>query len=581
MNSFGNGAAVREFVPSSAMGSWPKSNSDLGSIPLERVSSDLKVTTKEWVPPSMQSHTTPQVSPAAGSLDPPQTQAEYGNPSGWNQGDSYEEAGGMGEIGDDLSLDWADSLTTLPAPPRRTLQTLGIPDPIRQHFQTLDHASLRQMEPNDARYKDMPNRFHSAFALDDVYAQSQRGTGGSYGYPSAVYKAIDRTDSQMYALRRVDNARITPQTAAIAKAVMGKWCEVRHPSICTLYNISIERGGIFFLHGYHPAAQTLRQRFIDQRGALLAESLLWRLLVQLSAGVHMVHVRGVPLRNISVSHVLLTSGTMARFSGVGIVDVLESESRKTVADLLQEDMVKLGYLMLSLATRTLCNAKNAEQAMQLLQRNYSPDLRQVVLAMLQANTSIVQLNQLLAPRLLDEFDQSAAAADALHSHLRMEYENGRMLRLMLKLNMVTERPEFAHSPQWSETGDRYVLKLFRDYVFHQNSQDGLPVLDAGHMVSALNKLDCGDPEKILLCSRDNKDILVVSFADVRRCLEAAVGDLTGMSAAGRQQNNQQQQQQQQQYQQQQFQQQQQQRMQQQQSPRGQFVPQGRGGGRGY
>jgi len=501
--------------------------------------------------------------------------AEYSNKSGWNQGNGYDEAGDMGEIEDDLSLNWADSLTTLPAPPRRTLQTIGIPDPIRQHFQSLDHASLRQMEPNDERYKDMPNRFHSAFALDDVYAQSQRGTGGSYGYPSAVYKAIDRTDSQMYALRRVDNARITPQTAAIAKAVMSKWGEVRHPSVCTLYNISIERGGIFFLHGFHPAAQTLRQRFIDQRGALLAESLLWRLLVQLAAGVHALHMRGVPLRNISVSHVLLTSGTVARFSGVGIVDVLESESRKTLADLLQEDMVKLGYLVLSLATRTLCNAKNAEQAMQLLQRNYSPDLRQVVLAMFQANTSIANLNQLLAPRLLDELDQSAAAADALHSHLRGEYENGRMLRLMLKLNMVTERPEFAHSPQWSETGDRYVLKLFRDYVFHQNSQDGLPVLDAGHIVSALNKLDCGDPEKILLCSRDNKDILVVSFADVRRCLEAAVHDLTEMSAQGRHQHSQQQQQQQMQMQQQQMQMQHQ--HQQMQSPRGQFVPHGRGG----
>jgi len=356
---------------------------------------------------------------------------------------------------------------------------------------------------------------------------------------------------------------------------MSKWGEVRHPSVCTLYNISIERGGIFFLHGFHPAAQTLRQRFIDQRGALLAESLLWRLLVQLAAGVHALHMRGVPLRNISVSHVLLTSGTVARFSGVGIVDVLESESRKTLADLLQEDMVKLGYLVLSLATRTLCNAKNAEQAMQLLQRNYSPDLRQVVLAMFQANTSIANLNQLLAPRLLDELDQSAAAADALHSHLRGEYENGRMLRLMLKLNMVTERPEFAHSPQWSETGDRYVLKLFRDYVFHQNSQDGLPVLDAGHIVSALNKLDCGDPEKILLCSRDNKDILVVSFADVRRCLEAAVHDLTEMSAQGRHQHSQQQQQQQMQMQQQQMQMQHQ--HQQMQSPRGQFVPHGRGG----
>jgi PAB-dependent poly(A)-specific ribonuclease subunit 3 len=67
-------------------------------------------------------------------------------------------------------------------------------------------------------------------------------------------------------------------------------------------------------------------------------------------------------------------------------------------------------------------------------------------------------------------------------------------------------------------GDRYVLKLFRDYVFHQTLSDGAPVVDGGHVVTALNKLDTGDTEQMLLSSRDNKDLLVVSFADVRRYL---------------------------------------------------------------
>jgi hypothetical protein len=63
-----------------------------------------------------------------------------------------------------------------------------------------------------------------------------------------------------------------------------------------------------------------------------------------------------------------------------------------------------------------------------------------------------------------------AAADGLHSLLRNEYENGRVLRLLLKLGFVNERPADASNPMlphWSETGDQYVLKLFRDHVFHQ------------------------------------------------------------------------------------------------------------------
>lgn len=41
---------------------------------------------------------------------------------------------------------------------------------------------------------------------------------------------------------------------------------------------------------------------------------------------------------------------------------------------------------------------------------------------------------------------------------------------------------------WSETGDRYLLKLFRDYLFHQVTEDGRPWLDIAHMVQCLNKV---------------------------------------------------------------------------------------------
>jgi hypothetical protein len=42
--------------------------------------------------------------------------------------------------------------------------------------------------------------------------------------------------------------------------------------------------------------------------------------------------------------------------------------------------------------------------------------------------------------------------------------------------------------QWAETGDRYLLKLFRDFVFHQQSPDGTPHVDFGHVVQSLNKV---------------------------------------------------------------------------------------------
>lgn len=49
---------------------------------------------------------------------------------------------------------------------------------------------------------------------------------------------------------------------------------------------------------------------------------------------------------------------------------------------------------------------------------------------------------------------------------------------------------------WSETGDRYMLKLFRDYLFHSVTEEGIPWLDHAHIVQCLNKLDAGTMERV-------------------------------------------------------------------------------------
>ena len=87
---------------------------------------------------------------------------------------------------------------------------------------------------------------------------------------------------------------------------------------------------------------------------------------------------------------------------------------------------------------------------------------------------------------------------------------------------------------WLPAGDRYLLKLFRDFVFHQVTEEGAPVLEWGHVVEALNKLDAGVPEKVVLMSRDEASMMVVSYADLRRCLDSAYTELkTRANAAKR------------------------------------------------
>ena len=76
------------------------------------------------------------------------------------------------------------------------------------------------------------------------------------------------------------------------------------------------------------------------------------------------------------------------------------------------------------------------------------------------------LAQALGDRIFTELESSQSQVDTLSDELLKECENGRLVRLMLKLNMVLERPELMGDSRWAETADRYLLALFRDFVFH-------------------------------------------------------------------------------------------------------------------
>jgi len=80
---------------------------------------------------------------------------------------------------------------------------------------------------------------------------------------------------------------------------------------------------------------------------------------------------------------------------------------------------------------------------------------------------------------------------------------------------------FARDARWSETGDRYIIKLFRDYVFHQVDEQGNPLLDLAHVLTCLNKLDAGTDEKVMLVARDEQSCLVVSYKEIKACIANA------------------------------------------------------------
>jgi PAB-dependent poly(A)-specific ribonuclease subunit 3 len=340
-----------------------------------------------------------------------------------------------------------------------------------------------------------------------------------------LYKALTK-EGYPLALRRFDNVRCSH---SIAQAASMAWKQVKHPAVVKLLSCYTQGRAVFFVHEYLAGAVSLRDRYLDGTGAQISDRIMWSYITQLIAVLRNIHGNQMACRCLTPSHVLRTSGGRLRVSCVGVVDVLEFEARKQLADLQREDIRDLGRLILALATRTAVppgtDVAGMQKAAAVLQAHYPADLYQFTINCLSKPMSIFDVCSMAGVHVFDELDVVQSVADSYETQLSKEYESGRSLRLLLKLGFVNERPELGIDKQWAETGDRYVLKLFRDYVFHQTDAEGNPVMDLGHVVSSLNKLDCGDNEKICLSSRDGQALLVVSYADVARCLEGAYEEL--------------------------------------------------------
>lgn len=282
---------------------------------------------------------------------------------------------------------------------------------------------------------------------------------------------------------------------------------------------------------------------LRQHAGLLPESLIWAFVVQLSSVLRTIHAAGLACRSFEPSKILLMGKSRLRLNCCGIMDVLTFDSagggagsKALVPHYQQEDLISLGKLVLALACNTMAaiQRENLQQSMELVSRNYSTDLRNLILYLLTSpprTHSINDIMPMIGARFYTQLDAAQMRSDVIETELTKEVENGRLFRLLVKLGTISERPEFHLDTSWSETGDRYMLKLFRDYLFHQVTKDNRPWIDMAHVVQALNKLDAGVPEKICLMSRDEQNILVVSYAELKQCLESSFSELLSATSA--------------------------------------------------
>ncbi|RZC34684.1 PAB-dependent poly(A)-specific ribonuclease subunit PAN3, partial [Asbolus verrucosus] len=339
---------------------------------------------------------------------------------------------------------------------------------------------------------------------------------------------------------------------------------------------------LVFVYDYYPGSETLLSKYFSsdqpdpfapdtsprpyshqknnilrhQQNNKLPEILIWNYIIQLTSALRLIHssdkklltlhdeniripvyifyahIVGLACRSLDPTKIIITSKNRLRLSCLGVMDVVLNENSASVNPLAlvqhyqQEDLTALGKLVLALACKSTVavQRENISTAVDIISRSYTTDLRNLIITSRterdityyfryllspQQRKSITDLMPMIGARFYTQMDNLHNYIEVLENEVSKEIENGRLFRLMAKLGTINERPELNMDGAWAETGDRYMLKLFRDYVFHQVTEDGRPW--------------------ICLMSRDEQSMLVVSYAELKHCLEQSFHEILNAS----------------------------------------------------
>lgn len=337
---------------------------------------------------------------------------------------------------------------------------------------------------------------------------------------------------------------------------MQSWKRINNGGVVKIHDAFTTRAfgdsSLIFVTDYFPRSKTLAQEHLNytpsyNRGRPMTNQIpevtLWGYITQIASALKAIHSNGLAARVVNLSKVIVTSKNRVRLNGCAILDVTQHDIPRPLQELQAEDLTQLGRLILCLANNNQNATLNIQKSLEHVGRTCSLQLKDCVTWLFTAapappttlqspggtnatpEKTIDTFLQAITTQIINTFDNTLHANDTITSALALELENGRLFRIVSKLNFITERPEFDHNPLWAETGERYYLKLFRDFLYHSVDAQGKPVTDLGHVIAALNKVDAGSEEKCMLVSRDEQNVLMVSYRDVKRMVESCFLEL--------------------------------------------------------
>jgi len=419
-------------------------------------------------------------------------------------------------------------------PNQRTAKDLFISEDLRQRLHDKSEAFLRIFPNSTLPAIDF---FHTLTPLQGASHSNQ----ARYGHANTIYKAVSERDGKTYCLRRFHDLRITTDTEHALRSVRSVWARVKSSSAVSVHFAFTTTGfgdaSVVIVSDYHPASETIAEKYFNKpypRPGRSLEDFVWSFIVQIANALKTIHSSNLAARIIDKTKVLVTDENRLRLNGCAIQDVLDPKPHD-IADLQRQDLQRFGKLIIDVAHHLASSYGTKGRGPDVISRTYSDRLVKIFNWLSdhsypENNASIDDLLTRISNDIIDVFDASLKADDVLQITLNRELENSRIVRLMTKLNCLNERAEYEHHRSWSNQGSRAVLPLFRDYVFHQVDAQNSPVVDLGHILACLNKLDVGVEEKVTLTTRDEQSVIIVTYKELKQAVESAWAELMRRAA---------------------------------------------------
>lgn len=446
-------------------------------------------------------------------------------------------------------------------PNERTVNDMFIPASLRQYLQQKNEASLQTIPNNQLNLPLHIGPYHTLYPIDKHFDKTEK----SFGYPATIFKCVSDQDGRLYCMRRLEGV---PITFARFLEPIKRWMQVDCANVVKVYDAMTTKAfgdiSLVVLYDYYPMSLNILETHFYRIGnrdpELITEDVLWSYLVQLANASAEIHKIGLYVGSYDPSKIIATNEGRIRLSACGISDIVEAckahnqfqngnnlkpdGSRINASELQpsreqlkaravteqQKDLSRLGTLILNLAKSTIFlkeEEKNLSGGEVIKRLKCTQQLKDILEYMLDPESNWKRFMELLAPKILKVSNGFQNAADYMEATLTKEVENARLVRLLTKLDVISERPEFTKDGSWSETGSRYPIKLFKDFVFHQVDESGKPVVDLTHVVNCLNKLDAGVDENLLLVSPDEMTCLVMSYKRLKQLVDDSFRQLAG------------------------------------------------------